>query len=101
MIPVSTEPKYRQEEEKESGRQGCLVCVMRTGVRVRAELGVFSSLNRSLCLRVSSRVAKGTFHLILMGKERLGSTLMINECGGKRSGPGQPIVAGPQGAAAR
>lgn len=25
--------------------------------------------------------------------------LKINECGGKRSGPGQPIVAGPQGAA--
>lgn len=33
--------------------------------------------------------------------EEVASPLKINECGGKRSGSGQPIGAGPQGAAGR
>lgn len=48
ILLVFTDPKYRQEEEKESSHQGCLVCVVRTEVRVRAERWVFSLLNRSL-----------------------------------------------------
>lgn len=37
-LRVFTEPKYRNKEEKESSRQGCLVCVVRTEVRGQAKL---------------------------------------------------------------
>lgn len=32
---VFTKPKFRQEEEKESSRQGCCICVVGTEVRGR------------------------------------------------------------------
>lgn len=100
---VFTKPKFRHEEEKESSRQGCRVCAVGTEVRGRL-LNLWPIKKIPLVWKgIPGRlkVSPSPCSKLKKRDEDTVDPLVINECVGKRSGPGQPIVAGPKGAAAR